>query len=207
MVRTCVNCKKKFELTKSEIDFYKSHGLELPKRCKACRDKNRQIKERKKAEEKKRLIITLVMLVIEVAALITAIVLISKKIYGGFYAACGVCAVVFAVYMLITKSKKAALSEVELYSIMNHFRYRFKNADDFREHFLKHGAETGCRTPKEYIKRANRVIKSPHSLKKREKEDGDLVYFDRSSGEIVFCTVNGFIRTYYISDNAYFKKQ
>lgn len=207
MVRTCVNCKKKFEIAKSEIDFYKSKGLELPKRCKECRDKNRQIKERKKAEERKRLIITLLLFFVETAALVTAIVLFNKSIWGGFYAACAVCAAIFAVYMVVTKSKKAALSDVELYSVMNHFRYRFKDADDFREHFLKHGAETGCRTPKEYIKRANRVIKSPHTQKKREKEDGDIVYFDRASGEIVFCTAKGSIRTYYISDSAYFNRQ
>lgn len=207
MIRTCVNCKKKFELTDSEIDFFKSHGLELPKRCKACRDKNRQIKERKKAEQKKRLVITLILLFIEIAALITAVVFFKKELYPAFYITSAVCIAVFVIYLLVTKSKKAAVSDVELYSVMNHFQYRFANADDFREHFIKHGAETGCRTPKEYLKRANRVIRSPHSLKKREKEDGDIVYFDRASGEIVFCTVKGFIRTYYISDNAYFNRQ
>lgn len=37
----CKDCGKEFELKDSEISFYKSKGLELPKRCKACRDKKK----------------------------------------------------------------------------------------------------------------------------------------------------------------------
>ncbi len=40
MKLTCVQCGKKFELTDGEIDFYRSKGLDLPKRCKDCRNKN-----------------------------------------------------------------------------------------------------------------------------------------------------------------------
>lgn len=38
----CKQCGKEFELTQSEISFYKSKNLSLPKRCKECRDKNKQ---------------------------------------------------------------------------------------------------------------------------------------------------------------------
>lgn len=41
MKRTCKQCGREFELSESEISFYKGKGLELPKRCKACRDKNK----------------------------------------------------------------------------------------------------------------------------------------------------------------------
>ena len=41
MKRTCKQCGKEFELSDSEIGFYKSKGLELPKRCQACRDQNK----------------------------------------------------------------------------------------------------------------------------------------------------------------------
>ncbi|MDE7268496.1 MAG: zinc-ribbon domain containing protein [Lachnospiraceae bacterium] len=41
MKRTCKQCGKEFELPESEISFYKSKGLELPKRCKSCREKNK----------------------------------------------------------------------------------------------------------------------------------------------------------------------
>jgi len=41
MKRTCKQCGKEFELSESEIRFYKEKGLALPKRCKSCRDKNK----------------------------------------------------------------------------------------------------------------------------------------------------------------------
>lgn len=39
---TCVQCGKSFELSDSEIDFYHKKNLHLPKRCKDCRQKNKQ---------------------------------------------------------------------------------------------------------------------------------------------------------------------
>ena len=41
MILKCKQCEKEFELTDSEIEFYRSKGLELPKRCKPCRDENK----------------------------------------------------------------------------------------------------------------------------------------------------------------------
>ena len=41
MKRTCKQCGKDFFLTKSEIDFYNSKNLTLPKRCKECRELNK----------------------------------------------------------------------------------------------------------------------------------------------------------------------
>lgn len=37
----CKQCGKEFELSKSEIDFYRKKNLNLPKRCKECREKNK----------------------------------------------------------------------------------------------------------------------------------------------------------------------
>ncbi len=39
---TCVQCGKSFELSDSEIDYYRKKNLHLPKRCKECRQKNKQ---------------------------------------------------------------------------------------------------------------------------------------------------------------------
>ena len=44
MNRTCKQCGKPFVLTDSEIEFFESKGLELPKRCEDCRKKNREAK-------------------------------------------------------------------------------------------------------------------------------------------------------------------
>ena len=45
MKRTCKQCGKEFIITQSEINFYKSKNLSIPKRCKECRQSNKQQRE------------------------------------------------------------------------------------------------------------------------------------------------------------------
>lgn len=40
--RKCVQCGRTFTIEDSEIEFYNSKNLSLPKRCKECRDKNKK---------------------------------------------------------------------------------------------------------------------------------------------------------------------
>lgn len=42
MKRTCKQCGKEFFISQSEISFYKGRNLQLPRRCKDCRDANKQ---------------------------------------------------------------------------------------------------------------------------------------------------------------------
>ncbi len=44
MKKTCKQCGKEFELTSGEIKFYKSKNLNLPSRCKECREENKKNK-------------------------------------------------------------------------------------------------------------------------------------------------------------------
>lgn len=207
MKRTCVNCKKTFEISDGEAEFYRKNNLELPKRCKACREKSKEVKSRKRKSENQKLYITLFVMLFSLVSLVAGSVLFKKEIYGYSYILFGAAILCFFVYVLFVKRKKDSLSDSGLYDIMRDFTFRFKTADDFREHFLKHGAETNSETPREYLKKANRVITSKAALKKREKEDNDYVFFDEKTGEIVFLSQKGVIRTYYISDKAYFNKQ
>eukprot|EP01039_Chlorochromonas_danica_P006762 gene6762-7472_t len=41
VVRNCKDCFIKFNLTKGDVNFYKSKDLHLPKRCKTCRERRR----------------------------------------------------------------------------------------------------------------------------------------------------------------------
>lgn len=41
MKYTCKQCGKEFEITDGEAEFYRSKGLNLPKRCKECREENK----------------------------------------------------------------------------------------------------------------------------------------------------------------------
>lgn len=44
MKQICKQCGKEFELSQSEIDFYNSKNLHLPKRCQECRQANKRKK-------------------------------------------------------------------------------------------------------------------------------------------------------------------
>ncbi len=103
--------------------------------------------------------------------------------------------------------EKIVTSESNLTKTQNAFGFAFKNKEELKEHFIKHGRESNCKTPKKYLKTANKIIKSKKSLKKTEKEDGDAVYFDKKTGGIVFVSPKGYIRSFYLSDINYFKKQ
>lgn len=155
----CVSCGKQFTLTDSEISFYNSRNLSLPKRCEECREK------RKNAEKRG-----------------------SKS-------------------FVINLFEKMVTKESSLIKAQNTFQFSFKNTDELKEHFIKHGRECNCKTPKEYLKAANKIIKSKKSLKRKEKEDGDIVYFNEKMGGIVFLSPKGYIRTFYLSDIDYFKRQ
>lgn len=54
MKRICKQCGREFELSESEISFYKSKGLELPKRCQACRNQNKEASGRTQTQDKER---------------------------------------------------------------------------------------------------------------------------------------------------------
>ncbi len=52
MTKTCVQCGKEFELTDSEVAFFEGKGLELPKRCSACRKENKRSRAKRRYNSK-----------------------------------------------------------------------------------------------------------------------------------------------------------
>lgn len=49
----CIQCGKEFYLDLGEVKSYKNKGFELPKRCKPCRDRNKDLAEKKKVIKEK----------------------------------------------------------------------------------------------------------------------------------------------------------
>lgn len=86
-------------------------------------------------------------------------------------------------------------------------KYYFRNANLLKEHYGKHGSEVGAVSETDYLNKANAVINNSNALHKNEKEDNDDIYYLTSTGEIVFVSVDGFIRTYFIASLAYYNKQ
>jgi hypothetical protein len=48
MTLKCKDCGAEFELSPGEQSWYAKKGWEFPKRCKACREKARQEREKEK---------------------------------------------------------------------------------------------------------------------------------------------------------------
>ena len=103
--------------------------------------------------------------------------------------------------------EKLRTNSSKLDSLQQRFTYKFKNNEELKEHFIKHGRECNCKTPKKYLKTANKIIKSKKSLKKTEKDDCDTVYFNKKTGGIVFVSPKGYIRSFYLADFDYFERQ
>ncbi|MBO6108866.1 MAG: Ig-like domain-containing protein [Eubacterium sp.] len=85
--------------------------------------------------------------------------------------------------------------------------YDFRRQDYLTEHYRKHGIEMGFESEEAYLDGANAVINDPEALHKLEAEDQDHVYFKESTGEIVFLSQDGYIRTYFIADKDYYDRQ
>ncbi len=85
----------------------------------------------------------------------------------------------------------------------------FRDGEKLQEHFEEHGEETNCKSIDEYLIKANRVILNPDAKMKIETDenDEDRVYYLPKTGEIVFVSTDGYIRTYFIADDEYFEKQ
>lgn len=87
--------------------------------------------------------------------------------------------------------------------------FTFRTPEKLIKHFEEHKRATGCETAEEYLIKANAVINNPQSKVKIETDesDNDKVYYLSQTGEIVFVSEDGFIRTYYIADDEYFERQ
>ncbi|MBO5334077.1 MAG: hypothetical protein J6B37_08220 [Clostridia bacterium] len=85
----------------------------------------------------------------------------------------------------------------------------FRSPEKMIEHFSEHGKETGCDSAEEYLIKANAVIQNPESQSKYETDEGDndKIYYLSQTGEIVFVSTDGYIRTYFATDDEYFERQ
>lgn len=85
----------------------------------------------------------------------------------------------------------------------------FRTPEKLIEHFYEHGEQTKCDSAEEYLIKANMVIQNPESQSKYETDEGDndRIYYLSETGEIVFVSTDGYIRTYFVADDEYFDRQ
>lgn len=171
MTKKCVQCGKKFKLTESEIHFYESKGLAIPKRCEACRKQNKK-KKSGKVTSKSPLVVAL--------AVIVAII-------GYFFNGTDS----FINHDAINNNNTLAIEQTQGVT------YNFRSEKYLTDHFEKHKDEFDYNNAQEYLEGANRVINDPNALHKLEAEDGDDVYYLEATNELVIVSTDGYIRTYF----------
>lgn len=192
--RNCKQCGKEFVLSDSEAKFFKDKNLELPKRCSECRKENKNNKDYNinsikkeninnnykndssennnyKSVNKKKTFKNII------AAGLVLVVLFLGKLFN-----------IDINWQAIGTSFGTEESNVSL---------QFRNETMWEDHFEKHGSEFGYKNKEEYLKGANEVINSSTSKHKTEAEDGDEIYYDEDKNEIVFVSIDGYIRTYF----------
>lgn len=237
ITRKCKQCGKEFTLTNLDIDYYSRMGMQLPKRCKQCREMNpqKQFRQEKSAGKLKRSVGLLIVVLVlalglffeseyfpswysDVARSVDANTASSLETYSfqgentifseKAETVQGTAETVQSKAETAQSTAEKAQSKAETTQAAESL-YKFRNADFLAEHYEKHGISMGFATAEEYEKAASRVISSPDSLHKTEKEDGDDVYYLDSTNEFVILSTDGYIRTYFSPDDGkdYFDRQ
>lgn len=222
MKRICKDCGKEFEITKSEEEFYKSKGLELPKRCKSCREKKKSGRVSHNAEnsskreqeykenagnQKERMPQAERHQDNEKSSLrnkIISAVAVIVIFIGGIFG------INFNKTADNAKNNDVKIEENQQDSSSQKTgEYVFRNETLLSEHFDKHGADFDYKTKEEYEKGAAKVVTSKDALHKKEKEDGDDVYYIEKTNEFVIVSTDGYIRTYFKPQDGinYFNRQ
>ncbi len=218
MKRTCVQCNKEFELPQSEINFYKSKNLHLPKRCKECRALNKGAKAMQseaqtvverpqvKATGKKTPIIF---------GVIFLILALAMFFGDKFPVEDNTTANVDTTYETNFEVQEESIEQTsgeyeEVETTVSRTSTRtFRKEEYLQEHYEKHGIDMGFDSAAEYLAAANKVLENEDVLHKIEAEDGDDVYYLEATNEFVIVSTDGYIRTYFYPEDGidYFNRQ
>lgn len=205
----CIQCGKSFDLSEAEKDYYEKKGLQVPKRCRQCRQSNRlrnedlaiprgREKRQKRRETIRRVpVLTLVMLV---AATFAFLNLVRRD--AGSKPDTDPGQIETGTATQTDSGNKKRSSSIQPAVL-------FRSEQLLQEHFEKHGREMGYSSPDEYLAGANAAIHHSDVLHKTQKEDGDDVYFVESTNDFVVVSTDGYIRTYFRPENgiAYYNSQ
>lgn len=217
----CKQCGKEFELEPSEIEFYQKKNLALPKRCKECRERNKQGGNRKEEQqkvvrqEKETKIPENAGETSKPQSVESKKSEPKKSIYGVAAAVLVAIAALLGSYFgldltgadtgndrpqnAITQNEKSAGEESASSKDADKpvHNLTFRNDNLLESHYQKHGIEMGFASAKEYEEAANVVLDHPDILHKTEAEDGDDVYYLEATNELVIVSTDGYLRTYF----------
>lgn len=211
MTQKCVQCGKSFTITDSEIEFYKSKGLSLPKRCKACRELNKgskgAYKENRSSNQYKSYYVNkgkpgnLAIVIISIVATILTLVLRADFLL--FVSAFFIAALLTTKYISGILKGKVFIQEFDT----SPYKYTFYDTDSMVKHYVKHGEQTNSSSMENYLYKANMVIVNKGNLTKKQKDDEDTIFYNPKTNEFVVIARAGYVRTYFIASDEYYNKQ
>lgn len=234
--RKCVQCGRNFTLEDSEIEFYKKKNLNLPKRCKHCRNRNKNNNRKNENDKNKWENNNKKNNYIENNDIKNNYIGSNENnhikndyigsnenaekssknntgIWKVFIAAIAVIIGLFVgIWPNYNSNEQADSNNLSIEDNSNSssiVSYTFRSDEDLSSHFEKHGNEFDYKNEAQYLEGANRVVNSPDALHKKEKEDGDDIYYIESSNEFVVVSTDAYIRTYFKPDKGieYYNKQ
>lgn len=206
--RVCVQCGKVFALSDSEISFYQSKNLSLPKRCKTCREINKGKKPNKHSEYKSYSVKapianrkSFIFKIVFISAIFLSAIL-NFEFIPNFSAVIVFAVSALSVLFLLLYGRNVQVEEFDTLP----YKYTFYDTNSMVSHYVKHGNEVACNSMEDYLFKANSVIINPNVLKKIQ-QDGDTAYFYPPTNEFVVVAKAGYIRTFFKANMYYFNKQ
>ena len=220
MDRICVQCGKRFTLSESELDFYTSKNLTIPKRCRECRKRNKDIGISPNNPElwshsdvnrynryyvnnvnKSSVIISFILMVLS-----GFFALYSLLEYRGIaYILLSSVAFIFSSVIFIAFSCSATKMLIEEFDTTE-YKHTFYDTEAMTEHYAKHGRETHSKSMEDYLIKANNVLED-RACKTKTIDNGDKLYYKQQTKEFVVVAKAGYIRTYFIANDIYYYLQ
>lgn len=211
MIKTCVQCGKTFAISDSEINFYKSKNLSIPKRCKDCRKKNKSDSgspQKSSSTQYNSYYVrrrnTKSLSTVVIAVIIAAISIVLKADSSFTIAISATALFTLIKYVISLRNSKIFIQEFDT----SLYEYTFHDTDSMVNHYVKHGHQTKSESMEDYLFKANMVIKNRGNLSKKQKDEDDTVFYNPHTKEFVVIAKSGYIRTYYIASGIkYYNKQ
>lgn len=219
MDRECVQCGKIFTLSEYEVEFYKSKNLNIPKRCKECRELNkkrgtnatdpllwRHQNSKSYINGTGCLFAMISALCIFMLCFVFISFILGNKVESSIVAVTigilllSLTALLLSLTVAIVLSTKKPSGNKRTRSAQ--YKATFYDTESLTEHYIKHGKETHSESVEEYLRKANNVIADTR-CKISTDEDGDKQYFNPLTKEFVVVAKAGYIRTYYLKTNKY----
>lgn len=195
MTNKCLQCGKEFEITGAELDYYKENGLDIPTSCRSCRRAERikrseaVVPKRRERRKNRR----------------AALQSVPKPVF---------LLLVFLTFLLITYVRgnlgNTGNSPQQTTTPSNvQEAVLFRSEGMMNQHYEKHGKAMGYASAEEYLAGANAAINHSSVLHKKQKEDGDDVYYVEATNDFVVVSTDGYIRTYFRPEDGirYYERQ